>query len=273
MSAEPEFNFERWEQRVRETAGALPFPPSPNLQARLRSSTMPALQQRQSRAIAIRRTAFAAMLVLLIAVFVIAVPPARAAVLQWLRLGAVQITLQEPTPAPTETPSPTPELAEGTPTVRPTITPRALSSVLDLGGETTLEAARRNMRFPIKLPAYPPGISSPDAVFLQDFGDQTVLLVWVDPAQPRRVTLALHILGPNAFVEKVKPRKLQDARVNGRPALWASGEYLLQSRNGDVNLRRLITGNTLIWRDGDITYRLETDLPVEEAVKIAESLR
>lgn len=257
MSAEPEFNFERWEQRVRETAGALPFPPSPNLQARLRSSTMPALQQRQSRAIAIRRTAFAAMLVLLIAVFVIAVPPARAAVLQWLRLGAVQITLQEPTPtAP-----------------KPATTPRALSSVLDLGGETTLEAARRNMRFPIKLPAYPPGISSPDAVFLQDFGDQTVLLVWVDPAQPRRVTLALHILGPNAFVEKVKPRKLQDARVNGRPALWASGEYLLQSRNGDVNLRRLITGNTLIWRDGDITYRLETDLPVEEAVKIAESLR
>ena len=43
--------------------------------------------------------------------------------------------------------------------------------------------------------------------------------------------------------------------------------------DGDYNLRRLITGYVLIWRDGDITYRLETDLPLEEAVKIAESLR
>jgi hypothetical protein len=35
----------------------------------------------------------------------------------------------------------------------------------------------------------------------------------------------------------------------------------------------LIEGHVLIWKEGDITYRLETDLPVEEAVKIAESLK
>jgi hypothetical protein len=29
----------------------------------------------------------------------------------------------------------------------------------------------------------------------------------------------------------------------------------------------------LIWEDGDLTYRLETHLPMEEAVRIAESLR
>jgi hypothetical protein len=80
-------------------------------------------------------------------------------------------------------------------------------------------------------------------------------------------------LGPNAFAEKVQPRKVQDARVHGQPAVWAIGEYMLLSRNGDVSLRRLVTGNVLIWREGEITYRLETDLPLTEAVKIAESLQ
>jgi hypothetical protein len=145
--------------------------------------------------------------------------------------------------------------------------------VLDIGGETPLDVARRDVRFPIKLPTYPSTLGPPDAVFVQELGDQTAMLVWVDPAQPRRVTLALQALGPNAFVEKVKPRKLQDARVNGQPAMWASGAYLLQTRSGDMDIRRLITGHVLIWREGGITYRLETDLPMEEAVKIAESLR
>ena len=269
MSADPKFNMGQWEQRVRETAGALDYPPTPDLSARLRVEAMPAMQQRQARTVAIRRVAFAMMALLLIGVAVMAVPPARAAVLQWLRIGAVQITLQEPTPTPTQTPSPT-----GTPTAAPpTATPRPLSSVLDLGGETTLESARRQVRFAIKLPAYPASVGQPNAVFLQELGDQTVTLVWVDSAQPRKVTLALQILGPDAYLEKVKPRKLQDTRVNGRPALWASGEYLVQSRNGDFNIRRLITGYVLIWTEGDITYRLETDNPMQEAVKIAESLQ
>jgi hypothetical protein len=265
MSADPDINVEQWEQRVRETAGALDYPATPDLAARLRIEAMPSLQQQRSRTVAIRRMAFAAMALVLLGVLVMAVPTARATVLEWLRIGAVQITLQEPTPAPTQTPLPT--------TAPPTATPQPLSTVLDLGGETTLDVVRRDVRFPIKMPAYPSSLGQPSAVFAQELGDQTVMLVWVDPAQPRKVTLALHILGPNAFVEKVEPRKLQDTRVNGQPALWANGEYLLRTHSGDMDIRRLITGNVLIWREGDITYRLETDLPVEEAVKIAASLR
>lgn len=267
MSADPNFNLAKWEQRLREAAGELPYPQTPDLQKRLRAEAMPALQQRQSRTFAVRRAAFITAALLLLFTIVIAMPPARATVLQWLRLGAVQITLQEPTATPTQTPSPTGTHAPAT------ATPQPLSSVLDLAGETTLEAARRQVRFPIRLPSAPVELGLPDAVFVQDLGDQTITLVWVDPAQPRRVTLALQIMGPRAFVEKVKPRKVQDTRVNGQPALWASGEYLLQSRDGDYSIRRLITGYTLIWTEDGITYRLETDLPMDAAVKIAESLR
>jgi hypothetical protein len=33
-----------------------------------------------------------------------------------------------------------------------------------------------------------------------------------------------------------------------------------------------VDGNTLIWEEQGITYRLESNLSLEEAVKIAESL-
>jgi hypothetical protein len=36
---------------------------------------------------------------------------------------------------------------------------------------------------------------------------------------------------------------------------------------------RLIEGNVLIWTEGDLTYRIETDLSLEEAIRIAESLQ
>jgi hypothetical protein len=144
MSAEPDMNLARWEQRVRETAGALPYPPTPNLQSRLRMEAMPAIQHQYSRGIVLRRIAFAAVALLLTGVLVLAVPPASAAVLEWLRIGAVQITLQEPAPMPTQTPSPT-----GTAARMPNATLRPLSSVLDIGGETPLDAARRAVRFPM----------------------------------------------------------------------------------------------------------------------------
>jgi hypothetical protein len=36
---------------------------------------------------------------------------------------------------------------------------------------------------------------------------------------------------------------------------------------------RLVEGHVLIWADGSLTYRLETELPLDEALRIAESLR
>jgi len=39
-----------------------------------------------------------------------------------------------------------------------------------------------------------------------------------------------------------------------------------------MKVSRLVNGHVLIWENGEVTYRLETDLSMEEAVKIAESL-
>jgi len=63
--------------------------------------------------------------------------------------------------------------------------------------------------------------------------------------------------------------------VNGRRAIWAEGPYVLQFRRGNrVDYDSAVgRGRVLIWTEGAITYRLETDLSLAEAVQIAESLR
>jgi hypothetical protein len=48
--------------------------------------------------------------------------------------------------------------------------------------------------------------------------------------------------------------------------------FVLPDRNTEFQQQMLVEGNVLLWRDTYVTYRLETDLPKEEAIKIAESL-
>jgi hypothetical protein len=256
-------NDAAWEARAAQTAKGLAFPPTPNLAGQLGARRIAALVQshRERRAQQVRRLTFAAIVLIGLSLALLSVPSVQAALVRLLRLGSVTIVLV-PTPMPTLTPT--------TPSTPP---PPPLSSVLDLSGETTLAQARASVSFSITLPTYPANLGPPDAMFVQDLGDETVMLVWRDSTSPNRVRLALQLLGPNAFVFKMQPRKVADARVNGQPALWAVGEYMLRTRIGDPELRRLITGSVLIWKEGNITYRLETDLPMEDAVKIAESLR
>jgi hypothetical protein len=111
---------------------------------------------------------------------------------------------------------------------------------------------------------------------LQQIGGPVVVLVWLNPAQPEQVRLSLQQLGPGTFAEKGNPGVVQETKVNGQQALWAEGPYVLQFRRGnqvDYDFRRLVEGRVLIWAEGDITYRLESDLSLEEAVRVAESLR
>jgi hypothetical protein len=114
----------------------------------------------------------------------------------------------------------------------------------------------------------------PDYVFVQDLRGPMVVLVWMDPVDPRKVQHSLHLFGPGTFaMEKSEPVTIETTRINGSPAVWAAGPYLVILRNGDMDIRRLIDGHVLIWEDEGITHRLETGVTLEEAVKIAESLQ
>jgi hypothetical protein len=185
------------------------------------------------------------------------VPIARAGV--EAALGAVHIRWSPPTTSP------------GRPT------PTLLPSLLDLAGETTLADAQRKAGFTIRLPSYPPDLGAPQYVFFQNLGGPAVVLVWTDPQQPDRVRMSLQALSSDDFVWKVQPQKVEQTSVHGKVVLWFTGPYVLQYRYGaqiSYDVRYLVTGHALVWVDEDgVTYRLETDQPLPEAVRIAESLR
>jgi hypothetical protein len=268
-------SFERLETQVRNTARRLPYPDTPDISQAESVRQIAAPGARSPLRLPLAWAAAALLLILLLAA--LATPSVRAAVLDFIQVGVVRILQTAPTPSPEARVNATPlPAAIGTappvPTLKPT--PVDLVSLLDLAGETTLAEARAKVPFPIRLPAYPADLGPPDRVFLQNHDGSVLILVWTQPGHPDKARLSLHTIEPGSWtVEKVKPVLVQETSVNGRPAVWAVGPYFVNLRNGNLDIRRLIDGNVLIWTEQGLTYRLETDLPLEEAVRIAESLK
>jgi hypothetical protein len=100
-----------------------------------------------------------------------------------------------------------------------------------------------------------------------------VILVWLDPQHADEVSMSLHFIPNGSWViKKSDPMVIEETSVDGEYAIWTTGPYPLIFRNGDIQFERLVNGHVLIWANADVTYRLETDLSMEEAIKIAESL-
>lgn len=257
--------------RLERAAPHFPYPPPPDIEQRVNRQLTQESAPQPARQL---RWGWAIVMVGLVLAGLLAVPPVRAALLEALQLGAVRILPAEPTAtAAPVSPTAASKLSTTNP---PPPQPTPLSSVLDLAGETTLAEAQAQINFTIPLPTYPSDLGQPDRVFVQAFGEPVIILVWLDPDQPDQVRLSLHLLGPNTYAQKMQPELVERTEVNGQPALWTLGPYLLQFQNGSTAAThpgRLIDGHTLIWLEGEITYRLETDLPLPEAVRIAESLR
>jgi len=268
--------IENWENRLLSAARELPYPPTPDIAGQVRRRLA---NERSPRSLAYGRAAWtAAVVIILLLATILLVLPVRAAVLDFLQIGAVRIFLVEPTPTLTPTPAPptaTPMHSGATslPTAAPSPTPIYPASPLDLQGETTLDQALDRLLFTPSLPGYPPDLGNPDRVFLQDQEGQVLFLIWTDPQQPDKVRLSLNIIGPGSWVAtKMIPTVIDQTRVNDQEAFWAEGPYMMWLTNGTLDVRRLVDGHVLIWEQDGLTYRLETDLPMEEAVKIAESL-
>jgi len=261
------------EEHLRKWSQGFAYPATPDIAAavalRLESEARPANLLRP-------RLAWGAAVVILLLGAMLAIPPVRAQVLEWLQIGAIRIFLTEPTPTPTPGATQPPAQAgqAGNPTTpaTPRPSPRPYPSLADLPGETSLAEAQSQLDFPILLPAYPPDLGEPDRVFLQDLGGQAVLLVWMDPEEPERIRLDLLLMGPGAFGEKFAPAVIAETNVNGKPAIWTEGPHTLNLGGMYQQVPLVVQGNVLIWEEGEVTYRLETDLPLEEAVRIAGSL-
>ncbi len=263
-----ELERELFEKQLTSIAIGLEYPRTPDVAgsvtARLRASTRPRVLS--------RRLAWSLALILILFSSLMLIPPARAAIIEFIQIGIVRIFPPEPTPTllPTEeTPS---AMIPLTATPGPTLPP-LIPLLENMAGETTLTDAQKRVTYPILLPTYPSDLGEPDRVFVQDAEGTMTILVWLDPQRPDKVLMSLHFIPRGSWaIEKAGPVIVEETNVNGERAIWAVGPYPLRLSNGDLQFTRLIEGHVLIWEKGDITYRLETDFDLEETIKIAESL-
>jgi len=292
-----EQQVERWEQQVREQAAAFDYPPTPDIVAAVRDRLRRERAAVRPRYLPRPRPAMLALAALALALLL--VPPVRAGLRLLFEIGAVRIfgeaVVVTPSPAfppPTALPPSTQQAATAEPqaVLPPTAsiatpalpkTPIPMSQPLlmptDLVGETTLEDARALV--PFRLPSYPPDVGEPDRVFVQHFGSSVAILVWLKPGSDQEVRWSLHALSDNAIAQKLASANtvIEETTVHDGRAIWVRGPHFLRfmyDRRGDSEYRP-VPGNVLIWTEDDLTYRLEVpdDLPLEEARKIAESLR
>jgi hypothetical protein len=267
------------EGALADLATALEFPPTPDLAAAVAARleegpaarTAPAAGGRRwlGGLAGWRRLAVAGLAVLLLAVAVlVASPGTREAVARRLGLRGIGIELGGPPP----------------PTV--TTTPGARLD-LGLGDPVTLEEARGLVDFPVLVPAAA-GFERPDAVFAGEVvppGGRVDLVYKARPGLPASSftdagLLITEFRGQTTpeFIKKVTRAGLvEEVTVGGEPGFWFSGEphfftYIDAAGNFREEQTRL-AGNTLIWQRGDLTLRLEGELPKEEAIRIAESMR
>lgn len=258
-----------FEAQVRSIASRMQYPRTPDIAgsigARLPSSTRPRFLS--------RTVAWSLTIVLVLIGSLMLIPPARAAILEFIQIGVVRIFSSEPTPLPAPTEQSPSGIVPVTATPESTVQP-LIPLLKDVAGETTLENAQKTANYPILLPTYPPGLGKPDYVFVQDAAGVVTVLVWLDPQNPDRVLMSLHFLPSGSWaIKKIEPTIIEETRVNGHRAVWTIGPYLMMLKNGDMQLLRMINGHVLIWEADDITYRLETDASLDDAIKIAESLK
>jgi hypothetical protein len=197
-----------------------------------------------------------------------------------------------PVTSPTPSPSPAPSVVVGSPATSPSPAAAASPSPttsgppgsnLGFGDPVTLDEARARAGFPILLPT-DPRLGPPDAVWIDDV--DRVTLVWrARPDLPASEESGVGLV-VSEFPGHIDPgyfEKLLDAgstiqpvTVRGKPGYWISGRahefvYVDPSNEPTFDDRRLV-GDTLAWSDGEVTYRVESALGLDEAMRIAELL-
>ncbi|HET6561654.1 MAG TPA: hypothetical protein VFG72_07245 [Marmoricola sp.] len=207
---------------------------------RMAAAVVAALPARPEPRLSRRTLALVALAVL---VALVATPPVRAAVADWLGFSGVRVELGD---------------AGGD-----ALPPPAIE------GGSDVEEAARQVSFPVLAPA---ALGRPTGVEVAPDG-RMVSMTWTDDGSVVRLD---QFDGTLDFAMAKRSPEVQYAAVGPVDALWFDEphEVVLLAPNGSrrVETARL-AGHTLIWPRSTTTLRLEGDLDLEEAVAIAESAR
>jgi hypothetical protein len=160
-----------------------------------------------------------------------------------------------------------------------------LGARLGLGTMTDLDTARAAVDFPVLVPTAE-GLGAPDAVYLTAVprpGMVSLVYGAREGIPVSRQGVALLVTQFAASIEPGTFTKVVDSgasvaatRVGASDAWWISGgeHFFVYTSAGQLEVERSrLVGDTLVWQAGDVVYRLEARVPMDEAVKLAESIR
>lgn len=166
----------------------------------------------------------------------------------------------------------------------PPATPTApVGTSLRLGERSSLAAARAEVAFPVRVPE---ALGAPDEVYLGRFvpGFQVTLLYRPRSGLPEASGTKAGLLlfqfaarvDRHAFDKFVEPGQIRDVTVAGAPGIWIEGTHTVAWLDRAGNLMGdtvRLSDNVLLWQLGRVTLRLESALPMQEAIRIAASVR
>jgi hypothetical protein len=259
------------EQQLSALGSALEWPPTPDIH-------LPAM--RGGRApVAVpgwgvplsrmpRWTLAAAAAIVIAAAGLLAFPPSRDAIANWVN---VHTSFQRVTHLATPSPQP----------------PGPLGARLGLGGKTTLPDAQKQITWHIEIPST---LGQPDEVYLQPPADapaqgEVTLVYATRPAIPVAaqtgvsvlVTEARGAVDQNFFGKMIGPdTTLEPVTVAGHQGYWIAGplnEFFFTDANGNFRDETdRLAANTLILDYGGTIVRIEGNLTKAQALEIANSL-
>jgi hypothetical protein len=251
------------EDTLTALAGGIAFPLEPDLAPQVRARIRgPVVLHATPRHRTLLRFAVAALVLSLVATGVLFFSPtSRRAVADWLGVSGIHIS------------------------TTPKRLPSNLGRRLNLGPQVTLAQANTRLGARVRLPSGP-GVGAPDEIHT-DPANPIVWLVYrpssaLPAAAGHDVGLLVTEIRSNAIYRSFYKKLLgtgatiRNVAVNGVPGFWIQGQPHLIEYRFPLGIRQekgRISGNSLIWSSGGITYRLELARGIRAAETIATSLR
>lgn len=243
------------ELKLTRVAASLAYPPTPRLRGRVLAAIAAAEPTNARRRPAFAFAAIAAAVALFAAMLAVSFPGSRSAIADFFGVEGSKVE-RLPTPPSGLTPTPFPPPADLPPAAR----------------SVSLSEMAQTLGF---APALPDGYGVPDTVYIIEYGGEPVAIL----RYPEFDLWQTKLRGEAAFGKGVPASgRIEEFDLRpGVPARWISGGphivwFMLPDGSTLEESVRTVERNTLIFSTGRAFYRIETDLPRLDALRIAETL-
>ena len=236
------------ERELQALSSVLEWPETPDVSRRVVALT----SEERPRPVVRRRLALVLAVVLAALVAVLAVPPARTAVFDWLGIGGAQIIRVDDLPSVSATPG-----------------------LEILGDSVTLDEAQERAGFPFADP--PEDERAPDQILLAPgmrvtyvwrADDRARLLITQFPGDATEPGLVKKLVSPATQIDMLD--------IDGHRALWLEGgphAVLFLTPDGNIgDDPGWLAGNTLLVENDGVTVRIEAQIDRADAIELARSL-